>query len=89
MTAAEKKQVIKRLVKPLWKTKRFWMNAIVGIFAMIDYSTGIVRELLPGKEGAVVLLVVGFLNVFFQTRNNRRVRRAVDDGDIVMRDDRQ
>lgn len=89
MTAAEKKRAVSRIVKPIWKTKRFWMNATVGIFAMIDYSTGIVRELLPGKEGAVVLLVVGFLNVMFQTRSNRRVRRAVDDGDIIVREDRQ
>ena len=80
---------IQRITKPIWKTKRFWINATVGIFAMIDYSTGIVRELLPGKEGAIVLLVVGFLNVFFQGRNVRRVRSVVNDNDIITRDDRQ
>jgi len=80
---------IQRITKPIWKSKRFWINSTVGIFAMIDYSTGIVRELLPGKEGAVVLLVVGFLNVFFQGRNVRRVRSVVNDNDIITRDDRQ
>lgn len=76
-----------KLIKPIYTTKRFWLNLTLGSLAMLDYSTGAIRELLPGREGAVLLILIGFLNVFFQVRVNRRVRRAVDEGRISVNED--
>jgi hypothetical protein len=78
---------VSKLKKPSWKTKRFWLNLIVLACASIDMFTGYIRELLPGKEGAAILMLIGGANLFFQIRYSKRFNSAVEKGDIILPED--
>ena len=81
---AAKKNDLQKVMAPIWKTKRFWLNLITLIASSADLYGGYIRELLPGKDGAAVMMLLSFTNMYLITTNAKRLKRVMDSGEITI-----
>ncbi len=81
-----KKTDLQRVLTPYWKTKRFWLNLVTLVASGADAYGGYIREILPGKDGAAVLMVLSFTNMYLIARNAASIKRTLENGDIVIAD---
>lgn len=59
--------------KPLWKSKTFWFNLLVGALTLLDANMGYIKQFAPEQVYLYIAATVASVNLFLRTVTKQAV----------------
>ena len=59
--------------KPLWQSKTFWFNLLVGLLTLLDANMNYIRQFAPEQVYLYIAATVAAVNLFLRTVTKQAV----------------
>lgn len=59
--------------KPVWKSKTFWFNLLVGLLTLLDANMGYIQQFAPEQVYLYIAAGVAAVNLFLRTITKQAV----------------